>query len=250
MARVDTLPHFLTDVADAIREKKGTEETIKASDFDTEIENLPSGADLSEYFDDETASNISALIKKIPAFSLKSSATDMKGILGNLSEVLEVEKISGGSGLTKTNSAFSSKKLQKVDLSGITSQSITDMSSMFNGCNALTTVNFGNFYTGNVTTMNSMFMVCRSLTTLDLSSFTSDSLTNIYNMFGNCTSLQHLDMRNFVFSTQANNPFGTSSSNGVPSGCEIIVKDNTEKAWVLSMRSDFTNVKTVAEYEA
>lgn len=43
MARTDTLPHFLTDVADAIREKKGTQETIQASDFDTEIENLPSG---------------------------------------------------------------------------------------------------------------------------------------------------------------------------------------------------------------
>ena len=43
MARTDTLGHFLTDVADAIREKKGTSETITASDFDTEIENLPSG---------------------------------------------------------------------------------------------------------------------------------------------------------------------------------------------------------------
>ena len=43
MARTDTLPHFLTDVADAIRTKKGTEAEIKASDFDTEIENLPSG---------------------------------------------------------------------------------------------------------------------------------------------------------------------------------------------------------------
>ncbi len=43
MARTDTLPHFLTDVADAIREKKGSEDTIKASNFDTEIENLPSG---------------------------------------------------------------------------------------------------------------------------------------------------------------------------------------------------------------
>lgn len=45
MARTDTLGHFLTDVADAIREKKGTSKTIVASDFDTEIENLPSGGD-------------------------------------------------------------------------------------------------------------------------------------------------------------------------------------------------------------
>ena len=43
MARTDTLPHFLTDVADAIRTKGGTSGTIQASSFDTAIANLPSG---------------------------------------------------------------------------------------------------------------------------------------------------------------------------------------------------------------
>ena len=43
MARTDTLPHFLTDVADAIRTKGGTSEQIQASSFDTAIANLPSG---------------------------------------------------------------------------------------------------------------------------------------------------------------------------------------------------------------
>lgn len=47
MARVDTLGHFLTDVADAIRAKKGSSDTIQASDFDTEIENLPSGGGIN-----------------------------------------------------------------------------------------------------------------------------------------------------------------------------------------------------------
>ena len=46
MARTDTLGNFLTDVADAIREKKGDNEPIIAANFDTEIANLPSGADL------------------------------------------------------------------------------------------------------------------------------------------------------------------------------------------------------------
>ena len=49
MARTDTLGNFLTDVADAIREKKGTSETILASNFDTEIENLPSGGNKLGY---------------------------------------------------------------------------------------------------------------------------------------------------------------------------------------------------------
>ena len=43
MARIDTLGNFLTDVATAIRNKKGTTDTIAASDFDTEIESIETG---------------------------------------------------------------------------------------------------------------------------------------------------------------------------------------------------------------
>lgn len=43
MADVSNLSSYLKDVADAIREKKGTEEQIPAANFDTEIRNLPSG---------------------------------------------------------------------------------------------------------------------------------------------------------------------------------------------------------------
>ena len=43
MARTDTLAHYLTDVADAIRAKAGTTGTIQASAFDTAIAAIPSG---------------------------------------------------------------------------------------------------------------------------------------------------------------------------------------------------------------
>ena len=43
MARIDTLGNFLTDVATAIRNKKGTTDTIVASNFDTEIESIETG---------------------------------------------------------------------------------------------------------------------------------------------------------------------------------------------------------------
>lgn len=48
MARTDTLGNFLTDVAEAIREKEGTTETIPASEFDTRIANLPEAGGSSE----------------------------------------------------------------------------------------------------------------------------------------------------------------------------------------------------------
>ena len=45
MARTDNLTNFLTDVATAIKNKKGDTTAIKASEFDTEITNLPSGGE-------------------------------------------------------------------------------------------------------------------------------------------------------------------------------------------------------------
>lgn len=43
MARTDTLEHYLTDVADAIRAKTGSSDPIQASSFDTAIGSIPSG---------------------------------------------------------------------------------------------------------------------------------------------------------------------------------------------------------------
>lgn len=48
MADISNLSRFLTDVADAIRERKGTEEQIPAAEFDTEIRNIKGGVDTSD----------------------------------------------------------------------------------------------------------------------------------------------------------------------------------------------------------
>ena len=48
MARVDNLSSFLTDVAGAIREKKGTQDQIPAENFDTEIKSIETGIDTSD----------------------------------------------------------------------------------------------------------------------------------------------------------------------------------------------------------
>lgn len=73
MARVDNLENFLTDVAGAIREKKGTQDQIPAENFDTEIKSITSGLDTSDAT--ATASDIIAL---------KTAYADGVKIAGNL----------------------------------------------------------------------------------------------------------------------------------------------------------------------
>ena len=64
MARTDTLDHFLTDVADALRSKTGTQALIDADDFDTEIANLPSGTDWSVIGYQSTPQSVQDVISK------------------------------------------------------------------------------------------------------------------------------------------------------------------------------------------
>lgn len=283
MARTNNLTDFLSDVADAIRTKKGTSETILASDFDTEIENLPSGggADLDDYFVTTVDStpingfsidNSLQFIKKAPEIVLTQNVTKINTAFSRYSQSVAPKLISEGT-ITQIYNLFSQSQIKSADLTGITNCTATDLSGLFQDCKSLESVTFGNFDTSNATTMNAMFYNCyllttldignfntskvtnmsnmfygcSSLTTLDLSSFETPRLTNVSYMFSNCSHLEHLDIRKMTFdlATSNNGVFGN-----IPSDCEIIVKSQTEKDWVLARRSTLTNVKTVAEYEA
>lgn len=261
MARTNTLGNFLTDVADSIREKKGTSEPILASDFDTEIASIESGTDLSEYFgsiESNTSPQVyswglNLALKKIPDITIDNSVTSLGSAFYSLN-ASEIGKITyTGTTLTDINSMFaSSANLQSIDLSLLNVSNVTNMSSMFSWCRALTSINFNNFNTQSVTNMSSMFQRCDSMINLDLSVFETPNLENVTSMFERCSSLQHLDIRNMTFDnvTSNNSMFGGSSSYRIPANCEIIVKSNTEKEWILGKFSWLTNVKTVAEYEA
>lgn len=229
MARTDTLGHFLTDVADAIREKKGTTETIQASEFDTEIENLPGGEDISKYITINITKNYpsaQSLLIKLPAITIASNVTNINGLFQNCSNLETIEKI-------------------------ISTNSVTSMSSMFMSCSKLTSVDFSEFDTSNATSMYYMFMYCSNLKELDLSSFVTTKVTSMNGMFQYTGKLKKIDMRNFTFDAVTNydDMFGTHGQ-GVLDDCLIIVKGDTEKEWITSKFSRLTNVKTVAEYEA
>lgn len=60
MAKTDNLSDFLTDVADAIRTKKGISSDIDAQDFHDEILSIPTGGGSSEYGTDVLAAQVHA----------------------------------------------------------------------------------------------------------------------------------------------------------------------------------------------
>ena len=87
--------------------------------------------------------------------------------------------------------------LTSLDLSGFDTSSVTDMSSMFQNCASLTSLDVSSFDTSNVTHMFFMFDLCKSLTSLDLASFDTSNVIDMDAMFANCERLTDLDLSGF-----------------------------------------------------
>ena len=88
--------------------------------------------------------------------------------------------------------------LKEVDLGGLDTSTVNNMSSMFTNCTSLTNITFGDtFNTSNVTNMSSMFRGCSSLENLDLSKFDKSQVLNMSYMFKDCTNLKNLNLSKF-----------------------------------------------------
>ena len=89
-------------------------------------------------------------------------------------------------------------ELTSIDgIAYLNTSSVTDMDSMFQGCNFLESLDLSGFNTENVTNMGGMFEGCSSLESLDLSSFNTENVTNMAGMFAGCYSLESLDLSSF-----------------------------------------------------
>ena len=87
--------------------------------------------------------------------------------------------------------------LTSLNISNFDTSKAENMYFMFGGCKNLSTIDLSNFDTGNVTNMSCMFSSCSGLMSLDLSGFNTSNVTNMSGMFGHCTGLASLDLSNF-----------------------------------------------------
>lgn len=98
--------------------------------------------------------------------------------------------------------------------------------------------------TSNIEDMSEMFKDCSNITELDLNNFDTSKVTDMSNMFSGCSNLEILDISSFDVSNVST---ATGMFDSIPSGCIIWVKDEATREWVLSIRSDLTNVLVTGE---
>ncbi len=93
---------------------------------------------------------------------------------------------------------YNSSSITDIDFSGINRNSkITNMSSMFEGCNNLRQITWGNLDTRYTRTMDKMFMNCKKLENLNLSTFDTSRVETMRYMFGHCHNLRSININNF-----------------------------------------------------
>ena len=156
---------YLTDIADAIRTKNGTETQYKPSEMASAI------------------SSISTKVRPdyVSFYRYKGASLDISWL--------------DTSNITNMGYMFSScSNLTTLGVSEWNTSNVTDMGSMFYGCSNLTTLDIGNWNTSNVTSMGSMFQSCSSLTILDVSKWDTSNVTTINGMFQGCSNLTTLDV--------------------------------------------------------
>ena len=107
-------------------------------------------------------------------------------------EYLNTEKVTNMTGVFNGCSALTS-----LDLTNFNTAKVTDMKLLFAKCSALESLDLSMFNTENVTSMPSMFNGATNLKTLNVSSFNTEKVKNMGHMFANCPNLTSLDLSSF-----------------------------------------------------
>ena len=213
MARTNTLGNFLTDVASAIRKKKGTTDTILASNFDTEIESIETGGGstvtkgiiINEFDENGYATDVSVVgMTSIPSyyFAADNDNTNRNALnkyVKNIQLPAGTTSIGIGAFQYCTNLALTElpagiTSIRVFTFYGCTNLALTELPSgvtsietgAFNGCTNLALTELPSGITSMV---NDAFNGCTNLALTELPSGVTSIKPRVFN---GCTSLTEM----------------------------------------------------------
>ncbi len=168
------LNELMTNIANAIRTKKGTTETINAQNFPSEIESIETGGGGDNLFQE--------YINNKGGDGIPSATSLFQGYAGS-----NVESIVGKCDFSKVISCgsmfYGCKTITSISISINSSKS---MSNMFYGCTNLISANVYN--TGNNKSLEYAFSGCSNLKTI--SNMDTTFVTKMNNLFYGCENLE------------------------------------------------------------
>ena len=198
MASENNLTAVFTDIANAIRDKKGSVNTIKPVNMADEINSIQVGGGVKDFITTRNArylfydcgSLTSEQLASILKYDDTSGATNMGNMFYSCSNLTTIPLIDTSKVTYMGNMFYSCSNLTTVPL--IDTSNCTNMNNMFTGCSKLTSI--PQLDTSKVTNMSTMFRNCKKLTTIP--QLDTSKVTNMFQMFYICsklTSIPQLD---------------------------------------------------------
>lgn len=189
MAKNDNLTDFLTDIANAIRSKKGTNAKINPQNFSSEISSIET--EVSDVSGGYTGHADVEGLKSIGWTDEDINYYQRFGVNWN-EEDDDLHKVSDANKALRNitisdavNHVEDLIYLPKIDLG-----SIKTLNGVFRGCHNLVAI--PHLDTSQITNMGNMFRDCYSLVTIPL--LNTESVTSMTYMFANCYSLTHVPL--------------------------------------------------------
>lgn len=159
---------------------------------------LNSGYDEPEWYNYGTNAAVQRVVFD-PSFAQARPTSTYYWFYGmeNLTTITGLNHLNTSEVVNMSSMFDSCKKLTSLDLSNFNTSKVTNMSHMFRYCSLLTSIDLSNFNTSKVKNMGRMFHSCESLTSLDLSSFNTSNVEDMIAMFSKCENLASLDLSSF-----------------------------------------------------
>ena len=205
MASIKTI---FTNIANAIREKKGTTEKYLPENMSAAISTIETGIDTSDatatpndiLLDKTAYANGEKIVGTIPTYNNEHENGYIQ--INALKKLLDTRQSAGY--------LFYGYKGTSVDdlIQYSDTENVTNMQNMFNYCSNLQTIPQLN--TSNVTRMYYMFSSCKTLQTIPL--LDTSNVTDMSNMFSYCTNLQSIPQLNTSKVTTMSNMFSQCSN--------------------------------------
>ena len=148
---------------------------------------------------------------KIKTADVNISYADLEGMFAECTSLTNAKvKINDAVGKVAHEMFYYCESLTDIDVKGLITTNVTDMSDMFGMCFNLTSIDASGFDTSKVTNMDGMFWGCINLTNIDVSRFDTRQVTNMSGIFFDCYNLMGIDVSGFDTSkvTDMRNMFG------------------------------------------
>lgn len=216
MAKNDNLKDFLTDVADAIREKKGSTDLINPQDFSSEIASIQSGGrDWGEIgYDAE------------PSF-IEEGFAYAKQIKDNWDE----------------STANFKDDLDLIFFPNVPFTKARNVTSFFDGCFRLAKV--GNLPFELFTNATNIFQYCRNLTELPMMDMTNTTM--LWYAFAYCESLMELHIKNSNKVTYYSNAFNGDKNLTYINEIDMSAASNSTSMFASCSKLTFCLIKNIGK---